>query len=649
MTTFTTVAPGSMLTSTAFQTWVQEIINALNSQCGLGMCPFDTGQINTSTVQIIANQYGSGAGGGGVGQTTYPTYLSLGYSMFAFNDTLAEGGISATGAQPVVTNSGTAAYCSGGTVTVTGVSLTYAANGGRGSTGGSATGSGAVATVVLTSSGLITSVTITSVGTGYMPGDSLTFTNANLALGSKTGAGTLTGTGAGAVIVVTNTTGANVFFRLDYGYGSNSTVPGMWITVSNTWLSNGVIGATGAVNAYVPTIGGYGYNGGGGALSFSTYNGTNTGFNGGGTATHTVTPTGGTGTGLTVSIVVTSGVCAAPTVVSAGTGYLAADILTFNSAIMVAGGFAAGGGTITCTINALTGAHAAVANVPMVGGNGSGFTLNLTLQSGGTASTNSLQAAGTGYAVGDQLTLTNSNSLSSFGTATTTGYGSSTVGSTLTIRVTAITYATNVLMTYMAQVLANVGFPSTTSSYPSRYLWNPTYGACGMAWKAYTASLYIGGFYLWRSTSSSAVPTADSINLLTSNFSYSAIAANLGAYQMLSTLTNTSYPTAGGVLPTVNNTGYWFMAGTLGPFGNTSSYYNGNAYIIPISYYTPVPAVAATCCVAMITDAPMHSQFSCAIVGSSALNFVSCAGMFGSSTLGQQPVGVGGSFCMLWQ
>ena len=181
----TTASTSTVLdhTSTAgYRAWVAEIIAQLVSTCGLGAMP-DTGQINTGSVTIPG------------------TNTAGGYSIWRFTDALAKGGISTVNALV-----GGTLYTAG---TYTNVPLT----------GG--TGSGAQATVVV-AGGAVTTVTITTAGTGYLTGDQLSAAAANIG-----------GTGSGFLCNVAKMA-AGVFpvvIKLEYGTASSATYPTMWITV----------------------------------------------------------------------------------------------------------------------------------------------------------------------------------------------------------------------------------------------------------------------------------------------------------------------------------------------------------------------------------------------------------------------------------
>jgi hypothetical protein len=291
MTTASVSSVIANASSANFQAWVQEIYTNLVTNCGLCQLPagMDSGQMAVPCATAWANT----------------TQTSLGYYQFSFNDTLSQGplvtgtalSLGSTGAQGAVTAAATtgSGYTTGGAATVTNVALSYVASGGLGGTGG--TGSGAIGTVVINSSGIITSITPTTAGTGYLVGDQLTVTNGALAAGSKSGAGTLTGTGSGAIAYVQLLTSAAapVVLKWEFGTGAASANPNMWATMGTSWtisssngqvaaVSNGaattrvaITAASGAlVSTTIPYISRYCYNKTYGFLGFAWKSGAQT-------------------------------------------------------------------------------------------------------------------------------------------------------------------------------------------------------------------------------------------------------------------------------------------------------------------------------------------------------------------------------------
>lgn len=196
-----------------FQAWVQEVYTNLVTICGLSQMSalMDTGQMAVPCASAVP--------GGANAQA--------GYYIFLHNDPLAKGAIALSALLAVTAGTG---YNGGTAHTFTGVAMSGGA------------GSGAIATVVLGASGVVSSITITTAGTGYLVGDQLTVTSANIvAAGGASGGGS-----SGFGFVGALTSGSPVVTKLEFGSGSAASNPQMLVTVSSGWASNGtLVGAAG--------------------------------------------------------------------------------------------------------------------------------------------------------------------------------------------------------------------------------------------------------------------------------------------------------------------------------------------------------------------------------------------------------------------
>jgi hypothetical protein len=220
MTTWSTSAVLAQTTNAQFQAWVNEVQNSLVTQVGLTQlaAAMDSGQMAVPSVTAVPV-----AGN-----------ASAGYYMFTFNDTLGQGPL-VTGTALAALTAGTG-YNGGASGTFTGVTLS----------GG--TGTGAKATVVLGASGVVSSITPTTAGTGYNIADQLIVTSANMvAAGAAAGGGS-----SGFAFVNQLTSAASpVVIKLEFGSGTAAGDAQMYVTVGTSWTSNGVIGA--AQNGAVTT------------------------------------------------------------------------------------------------------------------------------------------------------------------------------------------------------------------------------------------------------------------------------------------------------------------------------------------------------------------------------------------------------------
>lgn len=213
-------------TTAQFLLWVNEIFTELVTKCGLTqMNPLmDTGQMavpSTTAVPVAAN-------------------TSAGYYNFLFTDALSKGPISLVALVALTPGTG---YNGGTAHTFTGVALS----------GGS--GSGAIGTVVLGASGVVSSITPTTSGTGYLVGDQLFITSANIVAAGGTAGG---GSSGFAFVGRLTSVAAPVVIKLEFGSGSAAANPQMWITIGTGWTSNGTLNATsnGALTTRCACLGG---------------------------------------------------------------------------------------------------------------------------------------------------------------------------------------------------------------------------------------------------------------------------------------------------------------------------------------------------------------------------------------------------------
>jgi hypothetical protein len=226
------VAIFSQANSAAFQAWVQEIYTNLVTNCGLSQlsASMDSGQMAVPCATALPG-----------GATT-----SAGYYMFRFSDSLSTGPV-ATG-NLVALTAGTG-YNGGSAHTYSGVAMA----------GG--TGSGAIATVTLGSSGVVSSINITTSGTGYLVGDQLIVTSANIvAAGGASGGGSSGFAFVGALTAGSISSGASapVVIKLEFGTGNAVGDPMMWVTISNAWTSNGTLSGSAGTTAMTRVAAAYG-------------------------------------------------------------------------------------------------------------------------------------------------------------------------------------------------------------------------------------------------------------------------------------------------------------------------------------------------------------------------------------------------------
>ena len=116
-----------------------------------------------------------------------------------------------------------------------------------------------------------------------------------------------------------------------------------------------------------------------------------------------LTPTGGNGNGATLDITATNGIVTAVTVNAPGSGYEINETLTIPNAN------ATGVNTFTAITTAGTGYAAGTGIATTNNGSGSSLTVDITVDAAGAVQTVAVNDDGTGFAVGNTVTITNAN------------------------------------------------------------------------------------------------------------------------------------------------------------------------------------------------------------------------------------------------
>ena len=126
---------------------------------------------------------------------------------------------------------------------------------------------------------------------------------------------------------------------------------------------------------------------------------------GGYTAATNVATTGGTGSSLTVDTTVTNGAITGIALNTAGTGYLIGDTITITNPNL--------GGVKTLNLGSLSngvgGFTSGTAVATSSSGSGTNCTVDTTANASGALTNVTINAAGSGYAIGETLTITNPN------------------------------------------------------------------------------------------------------------------------------------------------------------------------------------------------------------------------------------------------
>ena len=267
-------------------------------------------------------------------------------------------------------------------------------------TSGSATGTGlTVDTTVV--DGAITAVALNQGGTDYLIGDTLTITNANAGGVATLNLGSLvTGTGGFSnATAVATTGGSGTGLTLDTTVDASGALTNLTVNAAGTGYANGE-----TITLTNPNAGGV-------ATTDTLVVGTGY-IDGTGLAT-----TGGGGSGLTVDVTTSGGQVTGVTVNAAGTGYAVDDTITITNPN--------GGGVQTLGSIATAGTgYADGTGIAVVGGGGTGLTVDLTT-SAGVVTGVAINADGSGYAASDVVTIVNANGsgAKTLGSITTAGTG----------------------------------------------------------------------------------------------------------------------------------------------------------------------------------------------------------------------------------
>ena len=407
---------------------------------GLKVATVNAGAIATTTPLPVTYSAVPLTGGTGTGATANITVSGAG---IVTSTTLVDAGIGYT-ANDILTVAGADI----GNATGTGFGLTVATVGGTGDiattttvprtylgvalTGGS--GTGATANITVDETGVITSATLVDAGTGYTANDVLGVAASSIGDGAGSGFGLKVATVGGLGAIATTTTVPRTYTAVPLTGGSGTGATAIITVNAAGVVTSATIGNTGSGYTagdildlnYGPGSIGDGA-GSGFGLKVATVNGA------GAVATTTTIPvtylgvalTGGSGTGATADITVNAaGVVTSATLVNAGTGYTANDVLSV-AASSIGDGAGTGFGLTVATVGGTgdiattTPGPRTYTGVQLTGGSGSGATANITVNGAGVVTSVAINNAGTGYAANDQLTVL----ASSIGDGAGSGFG----------------------------------------------------------------------------------------------------------------------------------------------------------------------------------------------------------------------------------
>lgn len=341
---------------------------------------------------------------------------------------------------------------------------------------------------------------------------------------------------------------------------------------------------------------------------------------------------------------------------------------TFNDALALGG----------LSTTALAAAGAAYTNGTQTALTVTGVTSGATsaratvVVTGGACANASITTAGSGYIVGEKLTINVAGGTGASWTATALssgapvifrldfGGGGATTSPQMWVTVGAGTNGSGTIAgtaatSRMTQVACFTGNApaSLITAYTSRYVYNSTFGYLGLAFKygSIAANLPTGSVLLFRTNDASGNATANAVVLLTNSATNVGLqTAASGAMQCMtwngSGVGSTIFPTL-----SATNSLLWLSFTGVFVFGLAATLENSIAFITPIYTMDPGLKFNAYNGVGLLGDFPLGNTASFAMVGSTALTFISLGTCFGNSGAG----GFGGvtnanlTFCMMWQ
>jgi hypothetical protein len=276
--------------------------------------------------------------------------------------------------------------------------------------------------------------------------------------------------------------------------------------------------------------------------------------------------------------------------------------------------------------------------------------------SGGVAGNLTITTAGSGYIVGEQLTVTGigSGTLANW-TATALssgspiifrldfGGGSATTDAQMWINLGAGTngsgtIAGTAVTSKMTQVACFSGAAASSliTLFTSNYCVNMTYASvsCLEKLNAVTTNALIGGFMIFRSNDGNGNLTGTSVGMIanstTTTGTGTASAVNAVQYMTWN---------GSGVGSTVYGLSVNYSTVQITIFSLTSTLENATAFVFPLFTINPALAFSAYVGNVYINDVPVGNTFSCAIIGSTALTFLNFGTGFGAGAA----IGTGGN------
>ena len=174
---------------------------------------------------------------------------------------------------------------------------------------------------------------------------------------------------------------------------------------------------------------------------------------------------------------------------------------------------------------------------------------------------------------------------------------------------------------------------STTLTYFSRFVYNPTLGFFGFSWKQNLGVNLVAyqSAFVFRSCDSTGAATSTSVQLLTSDNTATST-GKYGVMQCLNYTTGLIYP------PAVATQGQWWGCHV---FAQTLSQSGVNVALDPVFFLSPVLGVTQCLARALLSEVGVNALITASLVGSTPHNYIAIGYPFSSAGTGAAGVETG--------
>lgn len=192
---------------------------------------------------------------------------------------------------------------------------------------------------------------------------------------------------------------------------------------------------------------------------------------------------------------------------------------------------------------------------------------------------------------------------------------------------------------------------STVTNYASRWCYNATDGYLGMVFKtgslASSVNVSMGAFFIFRGNTTGGASAGDAYILVTNSINATGTSASAGVMQCYSYASAAVFPALA-----VATAGGWVAGPSAGlmPFALTTTLVGGvTAYITPVYYMNPNICFSAFLGVALLSEAPLGTTISLAIIGATTHTFLSVGAPFGTNGSFGLAQNIACTLLMIWE